>query len=114
MNTRPLSILAICCLVALLAASSCRQLNKSFDDTLHGHPKVSREDAFFSHGSEDAGKPNFLEDPQALAAAEAALHQIPELKGKQIRMYGDMHMYDDGRILLQVQDPDTLQNVKRI
>ena len=96
----------------MLTAPACKQINKSIDDTLHGSPKVSKEDAFFNHDAvSDAAKPNFLEDAGALAAAEASLHNIPELKGKPIKMFGDMHLYDDGRIMLKVQDPDTLQNV---
>jgi hypothetical protein len=54
---------------------------------------------------------NFLTDAPRLAKAEQALRDLPEFKSKPIRLSGDMHMYDDGRIMLSVQDPDTLGNV---
>jgi hypothetical protein len=92
------------------SVSSCRQINKSIGDTLHGQPKQSKEDAFFSSSS-GSNNTNFLIDVHALAQAENAFRNIPELKGKTLNVYDDMHMYDDGRIMLKIQDPDTLQNV---
>ncbi len=99
-------------ILSTILLSACKQITKSIDDTLNGRPRQNKIDAFMS--SEDDGNSNtsnFLTDANALAQAEAALRNLPELKGKKINVYSDLHMYDDGRIMIQIQDPDTLQNV---
>ena len=94
MKTSKSKIVALCGL--LLFFTACKQINKSIGDTLHGTPKISKEDAFFNHDADnDANKPNFLEDAHALGQAEASLRNLPGLKGKVVKMYGDMHMYND-------------------
>lgn len=47
----------------------------------------------------------FLGDENRLEAAERGLRQLSALSGKDIRLYGFIHFYDNGRIMLNVQDP---------
>ena len=90
---------------------SCKQVTQSIHDTLYGRPRQNKIDAFMSSNDGNSNTTNFLTDANALAQAEAALRSLPELKGKKINVYSDFHMYDDGRIMINIQDPDTLQNV---
>lgn len=50
---------------------------------------------------------SLLGDENRLEAAERGLRQLPALSGKEIRLYGFIHFYDDGRIMLNIQDPGT-------
>jgi len=96
-------------LMVTVVLTSCNNITKSIDDTLHGQPKQNKEDAFMASTNEKTI--NFLSDAHALAQAETALRNLTELKGKKINIYDVINFYDDGRILCKVQDPDTLQNV---
>jgi hypothetical protein len=97
-------------LTSILLLAACNQITKSVDDTLNGRPRQNKIDAFiYSNDNHSVG--NFLTDAGALAQAEESLRNLPELKGKKIKVYSDLHMYDDGRIMISIQDPDTLENV---
>jgi hypothetical protein len=54
---------------------------------------------------------NILSDANALKSAEESLRNLPNLKGKEIRVFQDIHFYDDGRIMLDIQDPDKPENI---
>jgi hypothetical protein len=97
-------------LMATILTISCNNITSSINDTLHGRPKVNNKLTGFTaayHGA--AG--NFLSDLSALQQAENSFRNIPELKGKRLKVFGDFHLYDDGRIMIAVQDPDSAQNV---
>jgi hypothetical protein len=105
-------ILKLCCLLVVTGVllSACKQVTQSLHDTFEGKPQKSKLEAYLSTDDEHSGS-SFLTDAQRLAKAERALRDLPEFKGKPIWLSGDMHMYDNGRIMLSVQDPDTLGNV---
>ena len=94
-----------------LLLTACNQITKSVDNTLNGRPRQNKIDAFMSSDDNHNSASNFLTDAGALAQAEKALRNLPELKGKKINVYSNLHMYNDGRIMISIQDPDTLQNV---
>lgn len=48
---------------------------------------------------------DFLLDTSALRKAEQALRGLPQFAGKNIRLYKDIHFYDDGRVMLKLQHP---------
>jgi hypothetical protein len=98
-------------LPAIIFIFSCKQINKSFENTLHGRPIQSKEDAFFSDHIGNRNSANLLADKNHLLQAETSLRNIPELKGKPINVFDNLHFYDDGRIMIQIQDPDTLGNI---
>jgi hypothetical protein len=104
-------LLYIVVILSTVLLPACNQITKSIDDTLNGRPRRNKIDAFMSSDDSNSNTSNFLTDANALAQAEAALRNLPELKGKKINVYSDLHMYDDGRIMIKIQDPDTLQNV---
>ncbi len=106
MKTNYSILLALAGLLTVLP--SCKWATKSIDDTLHGRPTVDNTDYM---ASAYKGSDNFLTNPQALNDAEKALRNLTELKGKQIKLYNDAQFYDDGRIMIQVIDPDTANNV---
>lgn len=54
---------------------------------------------------------NILNNADALKKAEEALKNLPNLKGKDIRVFQDIHFYGDGRIMLDIQDPNNPNNV---
>jgi hypothetical protein len=54
---------------------------------------------------------NILSDAKALKSAEEAFRNLPNLKGKEIRVFQDIHFYSDGRIMLDIQDPDKPENI---
>lgn len=98
----------ILALVTASMLSACKWATKSIDDTLHGRPTVDNTDY---QASAYKGSDNFLTNTNALTAAEKSLRNIPELKSKTLKVYGDPQFYDDGRIMIQIMDPDTAGNV---
>jgi hypothetical protein len=106
MKTKNIIIIVLAALMPVI--TSCNWVTKSIDDTLHGRPTVANIDYMTSAYT---GNDNFLTNKQALTDAEQSLRAIPELKGKKLIIYGDAQFYDDGRIMIDVQDPDTASNV---
>lgn len=54
---------------------------------------------------------SILNNADALKKAEESLKNLPNLKGKEIRVFQDIHFYGDGRIMLDIQDPNNPNNV---
>ena len=53
---------------------------------------------------------NLLADPDALAAAQAELENLPKFKGKQIQIFQTVHFSTDN-IRLSLQDPENPENI---
>ncbi len=102
-----LTISAICVCWYL---SACNNISSSFNDTLHGKPKMSADERFFASAG-NHNTTNLVTDKATLQKAESTLRNLPEFKGKSIKVFNDLYVYGDGRIMLDIQDPDTLQNV---
>lgn len=47
----------------------------------------------------------------ALAKAETALKDLPKFKGKEINVFQKIYFYEDGRIIVSLQDPEKPQNI---
>lgn len=50
-------------------------------------------------------KAGFLGDTERLVKAEAALKSLPQFDGKELFLYNSAHFYDDGRIMLNLRQP---------
>lgn len=117
-------------ILALTGAAACNPFRNSIHDTLYGSDTDS---SYKTKGQEEGGsssshivtsssttttvtehstrtthtsRSGFLGDESQLEAAERALRAIPALSGKEIYLYGFVHFYDQGRILINVQHPD--------
>ena len=53
----------------------------------------------------DTRSGNLLFDRERLLAAKQALLAMPELEGRDVRVFDSIHAYDDGRINLKLLDP---------
>lgn len=60
-------------------------------------------------GSEEVS--NFLSEKQALIDAKEALMNLPKYKGKKVMVFQSVNIYDDGRIDIDVQDPENEDNI---
>ncbi|MBU3122396.1 hypothetical protein [Sinomicrobium weinanense] len=119
------AVLKAFCLFALLwSVASCEQFSRSIKDTLKnkeedGQKTVNRNthetDAGekIGSGKKDTEEPKVKEpplpltgDPEALKEAEESLRNLPEFRGKTIYVHRIIYFYDDGRIHLQIQNPD--------
>lgn len=54
---------------------------------------------------------NFLSDENALKQAKESLENLPAYKGKEINVFQNMRLSDDGRITIEVQDPEKPENI---
>ncbi|SEW51473.1 hypothetical protein [Chitinophaga arvensicola] len=125
---RYLSKMAV--VLALTTLAACNPFRNSIHDTLYGSDTDSsyktkgRQDAGNSSSSHTvtsstttttvtehstrtttASRSGFLGNEVQLEAAEHALRTIPALSGKDIYLYGFVHFYDQGRIVINVQHP---------
>src|ERR1700742_893170 len=98
MKNNNFMIIALVALLPVMAA--CKWVNKSVDDTLHGRPSADNTDYMAATDRKD----NFLMNATDLMNAQKALEQLPELKGKKLVCFDDMHIYNDGRIMLELQN----------
>lgn len=53
----------------------------------------------------------FLRDTIALRKAKTSLYNLPQFAGKKIRLYRDIHFYQNGRINLKLQNPENPEYV---
>lgn len=44
-------------------------------------------------------------DANTLQQAEDALKALPQFAGKELNVFQNVHFYDDGRIIIEIQDP---------
>lgn len=54
---------------------------------------------------------NLIADAPALKKAEDELKNLPKFKGKDIKIFQNVHFYEDGRIILALQDPEKPDNI---
>lgn len=54
---------------------------------------------------------NLLADAGTLQKAEDALKALPKFQGKTVHVFQDVHFYEDGRIMIELQDPDKPENI---
>ena len=110
-------------LCGLLLIASCKQINKSFQDTIHPRPEkgdTQTVSSAFSGGITDSTiRPqekhysSIFESAEKLDRIQAALLDLPQFKGKQIKLYQSLDFYDyqGGRISIKIQNPDTTENI---
>lgn len=122
MKTYKLTILLIGSLNIMVA---CNSITKSIRDTFDDSSKAEKDTAASaSNLMPDTSKQetvqqrkiykevtpppvkDFLSDTLALGKAEQSLRKLPQYNGKKIRLYDDIHFYDDGRVMLNLQHPE--------
>lgn len=90
---------------------SCGEVGRSFSDTFQPSPQPA-ETSGTSQQAElaDAFAPpqriSAAASPDALQEAENKLRALPRFAGKEIMIFRSTHFYDDGRIMLSIQDPE--------
>lgn len=115
----------LCTIVSVILMCSCSQIQQSFIDTFERESSGRSNDSLTNQDAtsnknlkkipeqeditpvEEPEEINFLSDSAGLRNAQLQLTELPKFKGKEIMFHSDIHFYDDGRINLQVQDPDT-------
>lgn len=99
-----------------IALSSCTPFTQSIRDTFKTEEEVQHEQAHAEQIENNRAPLQVIKTVSsipALRAAEQALRDLPKLKGKSIMIRQSVHFFSDGRIVLQLQDPDTPQNIDR-
>ncbi|MBO9618365.1 MAG: hypothetical protein J7539_04945 [Niabella sp.] len=99
----------------MLLIVSCKQINKSFEDTIHPKPvkNLQAQDDDYTGGSDEKHYRGIFESAERLDRIQAELQNLPQFKGKQLQLYQSMHFYDykDGYISINIQNPDTTENI---
>lgn len=107
---------------------SCNQIRKSFEDTFKSSEEnqensIKNETARDENATRQSDKrtssaetiadvpQNFLADRDALMKAQKQLHEIPSFVNKQLHACSSIHFYDDGRVNITLQDPNTLEHI---
>lgn len=106
--------------IAAILCTSCREISKSITDTLQTNqeekketnmPKSNTANEFYSEDElAELGRSEqpriFTADKEALQQAENSLRQRSEFQGKPIVIFRNAHFYNDGRIILTIQNPE--------
>ncbi|MDR2284188.1 MAG: hypothetical protein LBE37_13310 [Sphingobacterium sp.] len=100
-------LLTIAVLSAMLFAA-CGENNKKAENNTQTTEEAGKSGAT-SGDTEQAG--NFLTNRDALKKAESELKDMPKFKGKDVKVFQNIHFYEDGRIQLALQDPDKPENI---
>ena len=117
----------IAVLLSVLFMTSCKDLRKSIDETLHPveQKKTAPTDSnsasssttfssssVFSSGSEQNFK-SIFESGARLDSIQQALYNMPGLKGKKLFFMAGLYFYDyqGGMISVDLQDPNNPENV---
>lgn len=81
---------------------SCNELSQSIKDTLN----PDTEKVILQSKTEPL-KPveSIAKSVKSLQVAENSLRNLPQLEGQEIFVYRSAHFYEDGRIILNIQDP---------
>ncbi len=121
---RPPSTPLIFALIVLLlaAAAMAGGAVETLRETLAGHPLPSAPGEYAQQGAAPPPAPdpvqapapqpsNLVFDPERLQGARDALQAMPGLQGKSLRIYRGINVYGDGRINLDLIDPDVAGNV---
>lgn len=57
------------------------------------------------------GTQDLLSDESTLKQAQESLKNMPTHKGKEIQVFQDVSIYNDGRIMINIQDPEKPENI---
>ncbi|ERJ57880.1 hypothetical protein [Sphingobacterium paucimobilis] len=102
--------------IAVILLSSCKPFTQSIRDTLKSEEEV-QQDLAHKEQNESNSFPlrviKTVSSTAALQAAEETLRQLPQFSGKPIMVQQSAHFFGDGRIVLNIQNPDTPQNIDR-
>lgn len=102
-------LLTIAVLSTMLFAA-CGESNKKAENNTQTTEEAGKNGAASDKGdAEQEG--NFLTNRDALKKAEAALKDMPKFKGKDVKVFQNIHFYEDGRVQLALQDPDKPENI---
>ncbi len=114
-NNQWMIMFALCVLALLLA--SCTQITQSFKETFEepvNDKKQGGSRSRMQNMVEDkVAEANYLSDANYFRAAKGSLMELPKFKGKTLRVYSDIHFYNDGRVMLNLQDPAIPENIDR-
>lgn len=109
-------------LLLFLLVSSCDQIKTSIKDTFKSQEDVDAVEETSTDQEESVETPQeeppvieeitdeityAFEDSSYYEKAQRDLLLLPKLKDKEILCYSSIHFYDDGRINLELQDPDS-------
>lgn len=110
----------------VLLMTACTPISQTFRDTFkEQEPDVPTKETSTTLNEEDkkvdidgvtereeVPEPiNFLSDSAALAKAQQQLLELPQFQNKDLNFYSSIHFYGDGRVNIQLQDPDNLEYV---
>ncbi|MBL1409909.1 hypothetical protein [Sphingobacterium faecale] len=102
-------LLTIAVLSSLLFAA-CGENNKKTENNAQTTEEAGKSGAASDKGESEQGG-NFLTNRDALKKAEAELKDMPKFKGKDVKVFQNIHFYEDGRVQLALQDPDKPENI---
>ena len=102
-------LLTIAVLSTMLFAA-CGEGNKKVENNTQTTEEAGKNGAA-SDKSDTEQEGNFLTNRDALKKAEAALKDMPKFKGKDVKVFQNIHFYEDGRVQLALQDPDKPENI---
>lgn len=106
-------------MLCLCVFFSCRQIEKSYRDTINPQPEKDYEqhniidERSSSSFHEERDNNNFFDDAEALNEIQNKLLNLPQFKGKHLNVYRSetFYNYNGGLIMLSVQNPDTTDNI---
>ena len=114
-------------LLTFFLMTSCKEVRKSIDETLHPAPQkeqgtainnTSTSSVTFSSStvvssSSEAFSKSIFENAATLDSIQQALYNLPHLKGKKLFFLAGFYFYDyqGGMISIDLQDPDNPANV---
>ncbi|ERJ60459.1 hypothetical protein [Sphingobacterium paucimobilis] len=102
-------LLTIAVLSSLLFAA-CGENNKKTENNAQTTEEAGKSGSASDKGESEQGG-NFLTNRDALKKAEAELKDMPKFKGKDVKVFQNIHFYEDGRVQLALQDPDKPENI---
>lgn len=96
------------------SSSTAGRIMESGSDTVRIEFSTSSSSTTVTHSitsSSGIASPGFLGNSSRLKAAELSLRKLPAFSRKQIYLYRFIHFYDDGRINVQLQNPENPEYV---
>lgn len=94
------TVAAIC----TITLTSCKKEGAETQSTTGSETTVSGSENEATDGS-------LYTDVATLKKAEEALKNLPKFKGKDIKVFQKIYFYEDGRIIVDLQDPATPDNI---
>lgn len=93
---------------ALLILGSAVLLYSCGNDTANTDAGTTGTTTSISTSSSSSNKSNSnmtFADANTLQQAEDALKALPQFAGKELNVFQNVHFYNDGRIIIEIQDP---------